>query len=241
MVDGIQIAFEAFSSTKPMLASGSLEYAANLAHSKLKFLQLLIAASGRCPKPDMKSKQRAQRNRQHEYLLSGHIRGGQCQSSMSGGAFYPDGKRYQYYICNLSGNPKFHGTSCDLPSFRVELVDSTVWNWIYYVMFDPETWENGWRAYQVEQELANKPSRERIHIVDQLLIEHREKYRRLVDLYVSGDIARELLIEEKLQLESAIRALQQEKEELSGTLETNFLAEVNYQRCKSRMQKWPMN
>ncbi|HSG18889.1 MAG TPA: hypothetical protein VLE70_21525 [Anaerolineae bacterium] len=108
-------------------------------------------------------------------------------------------------------------------------------------MFDPETWENGWRAYQVEQELANKPSRERIHIVDQLLIEHREKYRRLVDLYVSGDIARELLIEEKLQLESAIRALQQEKEELSGTLETNFLAEVNYQRCKSRMQKWPMN
>lgn len=82
---------------------------------------------------------------------------------------------------------------------------------------------------QAEREEANKPLRDRLAVVGDLLADTRCQLERLIDLYVSGDFPREALTERKERLEGTVEALERERQDLVPRLEAQTLTDEQVQ------------
>ena len=123
---------------------------------------------------------------------------------------------HHYYICN----GRYQIVSrCDLPSFRGDLVDGTVWEWVKGLMQDPQKLADGLRAEQAEAERANSGLRSRLEIVEGQLAEAQGQLAKLLDLYLQGDFPKEVLTERRVRLEKDVVELSQERAELAVHLQ----------------------
>lgn len=170
-----------------------------------------------------KNKLRSKRNRKHRYLLSGHIRCSKCGRSATGQTFYPEGKPYGYYVCLNKRSPKEYDGKCDMPNFRVEQVDTAVWNWVKAFLSDPDKIATGFARYEAEQRSVNTPLVQRLDIIQGLLDKNQEQLERLIDLYLSDEFPRELLTERKGRLQATINKLEAEKQEVLKDLEAKTI------------------
>lgn len=91
--------------------------------------------------------------------------------------------------------------------FRVEQVDEVIWNWIRSLLPEPETLQEGLIAQREKLDRGNAPIRERLEVVDDLLDDNRRQLERLVDLYLTSDFPKDVLMDRKDHLESTIRHL----------------------------------
>jgi len=171
------------------------------------------------------NKEMAKRNNtRHNYLVARRATCGHCGAGMFGKAMKPRNKVYQYYCCPTSRG-LLARTDCDAPSFRVDQVDTAVWDWVRDLLLNPEALRQNLEEQQAEQERANQPLRDRLAVIDDLLAENRRQLERLLDLYLSGDFSKEVLTERKARLEITITALDQERADLAITLEAQTLTD----------------
>jgi site-specific DNA recombinase len=179
----------------------------------------------------------AKRNLKREYLLRGRVRCGNCDSSivsyakLSTSKTKPD-KAYYYYRCNgMMGN--IANVKCDLPSFRVELVDALVWGWVKTLLTDSTVFETGLKLYQEQQEEMLIPIRRRMVVVDDLWNDTKSQYERVVELYVGGDVPRDILVDKKQRLETTLSVLNDEKQQLSSQLDGKILTEADLMKIRA--------
>ena len=173
------------------------------------------------------NKERARRNRKHQYLLSGRVRCGLCGSKMAGRGVKDSYGLYLYYRCPATYH-KDYACTCDLPGFRANGeygVDTVVWNYIHDLLVDPGSLHAFLKVQQTKQAEASRPLRDRLAIVEDLLADHRAKLERLLDLYLAGDFPKEMLTERKARLETTIQALERERADLRAQLEASTLTD----------------
>jgi hypothetical protein len=139
------------------------------------------------------------------------------------------GKVDLYYRCPVTRGDTEYVGDCDLPLFRVDQVDAAVWDWVKSFLAIPEALTNGLRQYKDEQDLENEPIRERVRTVDGLLASHKGQLARLLDLYLSGDFPKEMLVDRKARLETTVSALENERAELVASLAAQTLMEEEIQ------------
>ncbi len=173
------------------------------------------------------NKRDAKRNRKYKYLLAGHIRCGQCGLSVSGKSSRTKGRVYLKYICN--GHQRDTAKDCDLPGFRVGQVDAAVWDWIKVKMSSADELRREIENRQAEREAELAPLRERLTVIDDLLVDNRAQLERLLDLYLSGNFPKEMLTERKARLETTIEALDKERRTLAATLQKRALTNEDVQ------------
>jgi site-specific DNA recombinase len=172
-----------------------------------------------------RNKARMLRRAVHDYLLRRRLQCGICGRLMQGETQpYFSGKRkkaYKYYVCQRN---EIRPPNC--PGFRcsADRADPVVWEWIKSLMLHPNRLEEGLNSYQAARESESEPLRSQIQLIDAQLTNHRSQLERLVDLYLSNEIARDLLVDRKARLESTIAALEMEKSELVQQLETRTLS-----------------
>jgi site-specific DNA recombinase len=167
----------------------------------------------------------SKRNIKRDYLLRGRVRCGLCHSSVNCYATVPqERKLYLYYKCNaLMGN--IANVKCHLPSFRVEVVDKLVWDWVKALLTQPRTLETGLAEYQESREQFIAPIRDRLIVLNDLWQDSNSQLNRLLDLYISGDVPRELLVDKKQRLEATLASLDKERDDLNLSLETDAITE----------------
>ena len=85
---------------------------------------------------------------------------------------------------------------------------------------------------QAESERENSAIRERIAIIDRQLDNMKEQLSRLLDLYLSGDFPKDLLVNRRAQLESAKRDLTRELSELQTHYESVTFTEFQRQEIE---------
>lgn len=167
------------------------------------------------------------RHIKREYLLRSRVRCGLCKSSVNCYATRPSGKELKYYLyyrCNgYMGN--LVDVECNLPSFRVDIVDPLVWNWVKDLLTKPGVLEHGLAEYQEGREQFCAPIRDRLIVLEDLWQGSKIQLDRVLDLYISGQVQRELLIDKKQQLESTLSALEKERDELNLNLESEVLSD----------------
>jgi site-specific DNA recombinase len=167
----------------------------------------------------------SKRRTTHKYLLRRLLTCGECGARMQALACGGGKNRvYLYYSCPARYNPDFV-QRCNQRSFRADRVDGVVWNWITGLLTDPEALRQGLEAEQTEREKKTQPLRDRLEVIDDLRTSHQAQLEKLLDLYLSGDFAKEVLTERKAQLEKTIAGLADERTELLAHLEARTLSD----------------
>lgn len=113
------------------------------------------------------------------------------------------GKR-KYYYCPRT--TKDGGHRCDMPHFRAELTDRTVWEWLAQLALHPGEIRRRYEEYKAERGKRAEPLWRQAEAADQGLAEHRQKLERLLDLYLSADLDKETYLGRKADLEALIAA-----------------------------------
>ena len=111
---------------------------------------------------------------------------------------------YLYYRCNQS------------KSFRADYWDDRIWEEIKKFLSDPDKLIAGIKKYQEDKENEFRPIQERCDLLMQLLHKKNQEYKRLLDLYLSGNFDQSFLEDKKYSLEEEIKALEAELEELGN-------------------------
>ena len=176
------------------------------------------------------NKKNAWRNKKYEYLLAGRVRCGTCGAAMRGVTSVHSKKRkkrsrHSYYRCQAR-NDSSYARECDAPYFRLKDVETAVWAKITEWLEDPFQLEAGFSDCQERQEQELAPIRERIETIDQLLAENNGQLQRLVDLYLSGEVDKDLLVGRKRSLEKTITSLQTERSKEAAVLDKQTLTEM---------------
>lgn len=175
------------------------------------------------------------RNLKRNYLLRSRVRCGHCNASVNCYATVNNGneaKAYFYYRCNgVMGN--IANVTCNLPSFRVDIVDKLVWDWIKLLLTDDAVLENGLKLYTENQEELLAPLRDRMAVLDDLLRDTKSQLDRVIDLYVAGDIPRDILVDKKQRLETTLSALSEERQQLLAHMQGKALNEKDLQKIRN--------
>jgi site-specific DNA recombinase len=170
------------------------------------------------------SKIMAPRHVKHEYLLRYLLSCKHCGRAVGALTCTCGGKEYSYYMCYGRANHNVSpGEKCLLPYFRADHVDAVVWEWVKSFLTDPEALIQGLEEQQAKREESCHPARERLAAIEELLTDNQEQMQRLLDLYLMGDFAKEMLVEHKTRLEAIKEALQAEKDNLTTRIESQTI------------------
>jgi site-specific DNA recombinase len=182
----------------------------------------------------------AKRNVKKEYLLRSRARcaaskhaviGISTTASIGGGRK----REYRYYRCN--GVTWQEGHVCDLPHFRVDQVDAVVWTWVRSLFENPTVALEGLKEEQAAREQFVRPLREQLAVTDDLLTDNQAKLERVLDLYVSGEFDKNILVDRKTRLEKTIAELQRERVELVTRLEAQTITNERIERIAELISK----
>jgi site-specific DNA recombinase len=131
--------------------------------------------------------------------------------------------KHHYYICN----GRYQIVSlCDMPSFRGDLLDEIVWQWVKGLMQHPDQLAEGLRGEQAESERAHSALRERLTIIEARLADTQTQLDKLLDLYLNGDFPKEFLTERKARLEKDVADLTRERKELAAHLQAAIITDA---------------
>jgi site-specific DNA recombinase len=169
------------------------------------------------------------RNRKFDYLLSGRVRCGECNTPMYGFTNTSSKTYRQYYRCGATRGSNQYPHQCTSASYRVDYVDFTVWEWIKERIRHPDKLVRILQAQQSQHNSENERLTTRLQTIDDLITENRGKLERLLDLYLSADIDKDMLVSRKKQLEDAINALEAERVKLARVLEGQSLTDAHIQ------------
>jgi site-specific DNA recombinase len=178
------------------------------------------------------NKQKTRENRKHKYLLVGHIRCGKCSCGIYG---HPNlwrsknarGLNFYYRCAGVDGSRV--RVWCDLPQFRVDQVDEAVWGWIERFLSNPELLQQGLLDYQTDKEKESHNYLERLSVIDDLLEENHAQLKRLLELYLTGEFSKDMLIDHKKRLENTIDALEKERGSLKAHMEAQTVTDAQIQ------------
>jgi site-specific DNA recombinase len=162
--------------------------------------------------------EQSRRCTRRKYLMGRRLRCGACGYTYVGRTRTEKNK---YYYCK--GREQKPVSLCDMPAFNANQINNAVWEWVRCLLEDPQFIAEGLRGLQEETKKANYAIYERIDLVQSQLEKAEASHEKLLDLYLSVEFPKEMLIEKKSQIEKNIKTLTKELEQL-----TTHLSNVTY-------------
>lgn len=176
---------------------------------------------------------RATRNLKYSYLLNRRLTCGVCGSKIAATGGNDGYKDQLYYRCNMArGYEEFDRKCTNARYFKVRDVDTAVWEWLKEFIRNPEAIEQGIADYEEHREQEIAPFHNRLAVVNNLIADHQDQLQRLLDLYLSGNFPKEMLIESRKRLEDTIQSLETEKFKLVEALNVKVYSHEQLERIK---------
>lgn len=168
---------------------------------------------------------RAARNVKYDYLMRKRMVCGACGGKIRSRTLREGkhrAKTFGYYVC-IHYDGQAGPERCGSPQFSAAAVDKAVWTWLKTLLMDSTALKEGLLKHQTEVEAANRPLQQRLEILKDLIASNRSQMERLLDLYLVGDIPRDLLSERRKRLEHTISTLEREERALRAQFESKVL------------------
>ena len=177
--------------------------------------------------------ERAIRNVKYSYLMNRRLICGVCGSKMAACGTYDGYKNRLYYRCNVARGYEEYERKCNNARyFKTEDVDATIWEWVKSFIRNPDAIEAGIADYEEHREHELAPIRERLGVVDELIVDHRAQLQKLLDLYLDGNFPKELLVERRQRLQETLDSLAAERLTLADQMKTNSYTSEQLQVIK---------
>jgi site-specific DNA recombinase len=175
----------------------------------------------------------AKRNLKYSYLMNRRLVCGVCGSKMAACGSNDGYKNRLYYRCNVArGYEEYERKCTNARYFKAEDVDFTIWEWLKSFIRNPDAIDAGISEYEEHREQEQAPVRERLVVVDDLLVDHRTQLQKLLDLYLDGNFPKEILVERRQRLQETIDSLANERVNLAGMLESKGYSPEQLQAMK---------
>lgn len=180
------------------------------------------------------NREMARRSTKREYLLRRRVVCGDCGLKLRCHAVQTGGKVYPYYSCIGGSHHMFEAPRpCNLPAFRADVVDAVVWDWVKGLLSDPANLAHYLERERDRREETLAPLRERLAVIEGLLVKRRRELERALDLYLSGTFEKDILLERKAKLEEEIARLEGERESVNAHLSRCELSEAQIQTIEA--------
>ena len=180
----------------------------------------------------------ARRVTKYNYLLRRRLFCSECGTAMGAKTNCLNGKTTGYYRCPVQPGTLDYARACTMKThFRTDWVDAVVWRWVCGLFSNRELFLAGLKREQERREEANKPLRDRQIVIGDLLTSNQAKLERLLDLYLSGEFDREMLIERKQTLEKIVANLEYEQARLTARLEAALLTDEQIETLAAIMEE----
>jgi len=105
------------------------------------------------------------------------------------------------------------------------------------ILLDPDTIRQGFKDAQDETEQINQSLYDRLDTIEKLIDQNDVKLNRLLELYLSGDFDRELLVEKQTQLEQIRSDLDEERNDILARLEQNVITDDQIRNVEAFSEK----
>lgn len=122
------------------------------------------------------NRQRTQKKSKHKYLLRGRTECKLCRYSCRCVSRTEKNKWYHSYQCSVKQRGVVADLEyCELPSFRRDIVDRDVWDWLKKLMNDDEELKKGFAEYVERQKHAIEPLQAELKRIEGNLVELNEQ------------------------------------------------------------------
>jgi site-specific DNA recombinase len=164
------------------------------------------------------------KHRKNNYLLGGMCKCGHCNNSMSG--LTKKKGNLSYYKCNSAHLPKRYKFKCkNSKLYKLENVESVVWNWIKSILLDEDYLHQVLSEYQQEQLKAQQPVINLIEANKAKIEKLQTEKSRLIDAYTTGVLSLDDIAPKKTELEKELSDLTQATSQLQTELAPTNLTE----------------
>ncbi len=154
----------------------------------------------------------------NEYLMAGHLKCGKCDAHVKATSTRWKDRIYKYYRCAAATDPSGYINPCNMPRFRVDDVDTAVWEWLKQFL-RPKDFEMALYGAESAAEVRRNPIQRELETVESLLESEHAKLERLVKIAInSTQLTAELFVKEQANIEKTIESLERKKEELTDRL-----------------------
>lgn len=180
----------------------------------------------------------AKKNLKYQYLMNRRLTCGSCGSKISACGNFDGQKNRLYYRCNVArGYDEYERKCGNRRYFKSEDVDFTIWEWLKSFIRNPDAIDEGIAEYHENREREQSPIRERLQVVDDLLIDHRSQLQKILDLYLDGNFPKELLVERRQRLQDTVDSLANERVNLVSHLESSAYSPEQLHAMKEYTQE----
>ncbi len=180
----------------------------------------------------------AKKNLKYQYLMNRRLTCGSCGSKISACGNFDGQKNRLYYRCNVArGYDEYERKCGNRRYFKSEDVDFTIWEWLKSFIRNPDAIDEGIAEYHENREREQAPIRERLQVVDDLLIDHRNQLQKILDLYLDGNFPKELLVERRQRLQDTVDSLANERVNLVSHLESSAYSPEQLHAMKEYTQE----
>jgi site-specific DNA recombinase len=150
-----------------------------------------------------------------QHLLARHVACKLCGATVSTHTKHTRTGTSFCYVCPARDRSRTqYSHTCDLPRFRGDQLEQTVWSWLRALLCDPVALREGISVLRAQAERKIAPLQERLQAVDRHIAEDLRERARLLDQYLAGTIEKSILHERKAACDAGVAALQQERTEL---------------------------
>ena len=164
---------------------------------------------------------KARRRPVRPYLLRQRCTCHQCGTHMVAFTAKSRENYYPYYKCPVKGmqGPHYMNTQCSVSKqYSGTYWDQAIWQEIRSFLQNPIKLIKGIKENQDRQEQVNKPLKERLATIDTYIQQKQAELTKLIDLYLSDEFDREILLEKKQRLQTMITSLTDEQGQLENQL-----------------------
>ncbi|MBI3788747.1 MAG: recombinase family protein [Ignavibacteriales bacterium] len=160
----------------------------------------------------------------HHYLMARRLRCGLCDHVLNCECQpYKSRKTekvYLYYKCEDThvSTRRCKGIRC-----RVDTADGVIWEWVKSLLLNPTQLQKGLSSFREARESEVADIRNRLQVVDDLLSNNQTQLERIIDLYLTGEFEKDLLVERKTRLENSIASLEKEREQIAAQIDAETL------------------
>lgn len=151
----------------------------------------------------------------HEFLLSRRVTC-VCGYHMVAHSSQARGYRYPYYVCP-SKSRQFR-RRCDMPQYRVKMVDAALWEWVEALVRNPRALLEGYRKLQSTVDDTNRDALEHIASYDVAKQRYEEKLKSYAELYANKLITLDIMREKKTEYDGLIAEAEAKKAEYEAQL-----------------------
>jgi site-specific DNA recombinase len=171
------------------------------------------------------NRQMSKRNRKRPYLFANRLRCGDCGYSIVGTTAWEE--KYKYYRCCSKTNAANCDRDCHNLGFRVEVVDTKIWDRLEAACQDEDKLRAGLQGYQAGQEAKVEPMRGELALVEEFInkktAEWKDEIRNMNHLI--SDNAKAVKGHEIDEIEKLLVDLKARKAKLLAQLEVKDLTD----------------